>query len=914
MLYPIPFVPVTDCTSTRECSMTLNKTGTGCLVDCTHWSSWDTLLRHIPTDLPKSTANLTLVGNQITTVNSTPFVHLENLQYLNIVSNNVSKVSRVNITSLQDLILRHNAISSIDKGMFTGLINLRSLHLERNQISRIESGSFDGLLSLKVLNLMKNHLSFTNFDSVPKALFSKLVNLQLLFLHDNLNPDFRGDLVENLTQLQELHLDGPRNRSVNFPRQFLRLTELSKLVVYGEMEYVTNSTLAYLSNCPVQTLGLASTQLIDFEPDSLKPLKNLRILSLSANEKLSLCNVTHLWHGLNWSPNLAELYFNQVMDLFSNEALVPCDFFRGLKKEIIENIETLDLGYNNLVQIDKQFIHLKSLKIFSLDFNRIQRIKRIVCWPHDSVAEITPPLPCYPGCAKNSSYPGNFTTDNGILHLPGSIRHLRMNAAMNYILNSMPKLSIEGCTSLEILEMHDNSIGNFIGPIMFTGISAKRKIISLKGNFATEMSPDFIIDTRVKDLLLGGNRLGNKLWEDTEGNTFSKFVHLEVLDLSENMIKTLPENVFSNLVNLKELNISHNAIATINFKIEDMPHLQVLDLTRNSFVTLPENVAERMDAHGNLSINLEGNPLVCSCEYLFFLKWLKDSNGKTKKPRYRKFQCHYGTAGYVHLGWFFDNEFDIFYKGCYSYLYLTVSCVCFAVMAISLTTATITYKFRWDIKFLITTLIYKEEWKQLFDSVNDYEYDAFIAYHVGNLHWVRTQLLHRFENACNNSSSSGSDGNRSLRLCVHDRNFLPGKTPEENITESIQRSRKTVIIMSKRFAASGWCHFELQMARLNCFDKKMNNIVVVVLEPVPLRLISRSLNMLLRRTTFIEWPRSPANHALFWEKLRKAITGPGNPVVCECGYAMRNMWESANSENPSNGRPSQGGLSNESSM
>ena len=182
-----------------------------------------------------------------------------------------------------------------------------------------------------------------------------------------------------------------------------------------------------------------------------------------------------------------------------------------------------------------------------------------------------------------------------------------------------------------------------------------------------------------------------------------------------------------------------------------------------------------------------------------------------------------------------------------------------------------------------------------------YEYDAFVAYHQDDLQWVRFQLLRKLEDEMMASTSDASYTSitRQLKLCVHHRDFVPGNTIEANITESIQCSRKTLIVLCQSFVDSGWCQFEMQMAKLNTFEKKRSNIVVVVLEPVPLKLMNPSLQILLRRTTFIEWPFSPVHRDEFWERLKFSLVGSCAPVLCDCGHPIRSVWKPAPQERAS---------------
>ena len=111
-----------------------------------------------------------------------------------------------------------------------------------------------------------------------------------------------------------------------------------------------------------------------------------------------------------------------------------------------------------------------------------------------------------------------------------------------------------------------------------------------------------------------------------------------------------------------------------------------------------------------------------------------------------------------------------------------------------------------------------------------------------------------------------------LRLCIHDRDFLPGEAIEENILKAIDTSRKTIVVLSKNFLKSVWCEFELEIARKECVEKGRNLIIAVMLEPLTVEdKMPRSVKRLIRKNTYIEWPEDLSKRDHFWNKLRAAL-------------------------------------------
>nr|XP_057931874.1 uncharacterized protein LOC131131297 [Doryrhamphus excisus] len=77
-----------------------------------------------------------------------------------------------------------------------------------------------------------------------------------------------------------------------------------------------------------------------------------------------------------------------------------------------------------------------------------------------------------------------------------------------------------------------------------------------------------------------------------------------------------------------------------------------------------------------------------------------------------------------------------------------------------------------------------------------------------------------------------------LHICYHERDFTPGRTVLENMSECIQDSQKVLLVLSSEFVRSRWCLLEANMSLFrDCLERKP--IVPVLLEPgvtVPLHL------------------------------------------------------------------------------
>ena len=160
------------------------------------------------------------------------------------------------------------------------------------------------------------------------------------------------------------------------------------------------------------------------------------------------------------------------------------------------------------------------------------------------------------------------------------------------------------------------------------------------------------------------------------------------------------------------------------------------------------------------------------------------------------------------------------------------------------------------------------KYEELVDDA-DYEYDAFVAYNRGDVEWVVNSLLPNLEDRA------------GFKLCIHDRDFLVGNVIEETIVESIDRSRKTILVLSQHFLQSNWCYFEMQMARNRLFMRGRDCLIPLLMEDIPLETLGRSstLRNLLETKTYLKWTEKPEGQDFFWKHLNMALEMPDPPLV-----------------------------------
>lgn len=146
------------------------------------------------------------------------------------------------------------------------------------------------------------------------------------------------------------------------------------------------------------------------------------------------------------------------------------------------------------------------------------------------------------------------------------------------------------------------------------------------------------------------------------------------------------------------------------------------------------------------------------------------------------------------------------------------------------------------------------------------EYDAFVSYSEMDSGWVEAHLIPELEQT-----------DLPLQLCLHKRDFVPGGWIIDNIMDAIEKSHRTLFILSQNFVRSEWCKYELDYTHFRLFDQNDDTVVLILLEPIDKKDIPKKfirLRKVMNSRTYLEWPRDEDQIPAFWQSLRTAIKRP----------------------------------------
>jgi hypothetical protein len=139
-----------------------------------------------------------------------------------------------------------------------------------------------------------------------------------------------------------------------------------------------------------------------------------------------------------------------------------------------------------------------------------------------------------------------------------------------------------------------------------------------------------------------------------------------------------------------------------------------------------------------------------------------------------------------------------------------------------------------------------------------FDFDIFVSYDSLDIGWIRQQLMPELE------------GRRGLRLCIHERDFIPGEQIVDNIARYVERSKKVMMVFSKNFVRSEWCQFELTY----CLRHVMNyddSLLIVVIDDVITRRMTEAMMAVIKTTTYIQWAEHQDAIHSFWGRIRLAL-------------------------------------------
>lgn len=391
--------------------------------------------------------------------------------------------------------------------------------------------------------------------------------------------------------------------------------------------------------------------------------------------------------------------------------------------------------------------------------------------------------------------------------------------------------------------------------------------------------------------------------EIIHNRTFNGLRGLYVLHLEDNRIRTLEGFEFSDLESLRQLYLHNNAITAIqNRTFSALRHLQVLRLDGNRLVDFAVwNLLS--DAAQLNALTLNDNPWSCDCLFLAEFRTALHAAG-AKVSDASQLICVTNERDSVVSSLpvlmaevldgsnrssdrSSDRTSDRSVGLCVSptpsattivqqrviqdYLPLLVTTLV-AFIAVTLLILLV-FVYRQPVRVWCHARYGLRLWTAGNHSAATPDsklFDAFLSYSAKDDAFVQQMLATNLEY-----------GSPTYKLCLQHRDCPSGGGAyglSETISQAVDSSRRTVMIISPNFIKAEWCRFEYKSALHQLFgtsrhcqskNKQTKRLIVILIGDVTHKDLDADLKLYLKTNTYLQWGEDG-----FWDKLRFALPDP----------------------------------------
>uniref|UniRef100_H3AP38 Toll like receptor 6 n=1 Tax=Latimeria chalumnae TaxID=7897 RepID=H3AP38_LATCH len=723
------------------------------------------------------------------------------------------------------------------------------LDLSINNISHIQADDFNYLLQLQKLNL-----SFNLIQEIGSDVFGANKELESIDLSNNKLYNGSCGFLVHLLALKYLDISYNKFKTITLGSEFkslfhmeylgLSTKEIHKSDLQGISHLELELLFLELSNLSVYELG--SLQILNTKklhivlPETGNALSSLVLDAYNASYVLELTNVSsgdclNAVSQISKSSKVTSLTLSDVkihwvefvLRVVSNiwhSSVESCQIYN---LEIIgKSVPYAHFNYTNTLM---KALILKTARIDAFYFNQNDVY---ILFANLLIENLT-------------IYDANML----FMLCPSHRSKFRY---LDFSKNQLPDDIFQKCTNfsaLEILILRDNKLKQLYKVSLMTSNMSSLRQLDISRNSLVYDSGSCNWSDTLKKLNLSSNKLTDSVFKCLPRK-------VEVLDLQNNKLRSVPSELVS-FEALKELNLGHNRFVDIP-DCTSFRNLEALFVDANSIHVPSSNVTHNCQ---NLKAMRAGdNPFTCTCS-------LRDFISLTGRSDIRmigwpeSYVCRYPDT----LAGTLLKDFHLSEISCSTpLLLLTILAPMLALVA--LISVTCHY---FDLPWYLKMIWQWTRTKQRMLNTNSQElpesvvYHAFVSYSQHDSAWVKEHLIPNLEK-----------GDSTLRLCQHERNFIPGKSIIENIINCIEKSYKSIFVLSPNFIQSEWCHYELYFAHHKLFSENSNNLILILLEPIPQYLIPDKyykLKSLMAKRTYLEWPKDKNKNPLFWANLRAAI-------------------------------------------
>ncbi|XP_013422113.1 cadherin EGF LAG seven-pass G-type receptor 1-like, partial [Lingula anatina] len=337
---------------------------------------------------------------------------------------------------------------------------------------------------------------------------------------------------------------------------------------------------------------------------------------------------------------------------------------------------------------------------------------------------------------------------------------------------------------------------------------------------------------------------------------FQSLHNVTNVDLSSNLLSELPVGMFDSMERLRYLTLLRNRLQTIPKGLfRNLNQLHTLKLSSNSISNIQDGAFDGLVSLRVLQMG--NNKLICDCNIRWFQQYFQRLDKEDSEEFC--FGTPTGTSKRIPI-----TEFKPDWWQCDNNT-AKVAVSILGVVLFMCFIAGIVYYARWDIRF---ALVVRFGWRYCAkipqdDDVNLVKiFDAFVSYSLLDTAWVAAELIPNLEN----------DEQFNFRLCIHERNFLPGNSIVESVEGAMDGSYSVIFWITQNFLESEVCDFELNLAKTKLFGGKICSVIFIFEERFDKTQLPQPMGIMIRHCQCLYWPDLRLRKRdVFWKRLKLAL-------------------------------------------